>query len=686
MEHRLMRQLTGGLLVLTALIALPATGASSKTTQPPEDILRRNMDPAVQPGNDFFAYANAGWLRRNPIPASESRWGIGEVVREELYTRLRQINERAAGTANPPGSEQRRIGDFWTTAMDAAKAERLGIQPLQTELQRVAAIQNAAGVVDTCFAWQPLGVTTFLGLSVGQDEKQSDVMAVHLSQDGLGLPERDFYFNEEKGVAKIRTEYVAHIRRVLKLLGRAEAEAKSAATRVMDFETALAKASRKLEDLRDPERNYNKMPPAELMRKHTPGINWNERLLARGLRVETVIVGQPEFFTALEELLKGTPIPVLQDYLRFHLVSEFAPYLSKKFDDEHFAFYGKVMNGQKEPRPRWKRVLDAQEGAMGMVLGRIFVQEYFPATTKQRYVNLVEAIRSAYRDRIEQLDWMTAATKAKAQIKLAAMTAKVGYPDKWKDYSTLVVGTNSYVENLMNASRWHYQDMLAKHGRPVDRTEWSMTPQTYNAYYKAENNEIVLPAAQFIIPGFADADVDDAVIYGYSGASTIGHEITHGFDDEGRQFDEKGNLADWWTAKDATNFQQRAEVMVKQFDAYTPLPGLHINGKASLGENIADYGGLLLGLEAFKKTEQYRKGETIAGLTPMQRFFLGYALGWLTQEREASLRRNLLGDVHAPPKWRVLGPLSNIPEFHEAFGVKPGQPLWRSPDARVKIW
>ena len=681
-----MRQLTGGLLVLTALIALPATGASSKTTQPPEDILRRNMDPAVQPGNDFFAYANAGWLRRNPIPASESRWGIGEVVREELYTRLRQINERAAGTANPPGSEQRRIGDFWTTAMDAAKAERLGIQPLQTELQRVAAIQNAAGVVDTCFAWQPLGVTTFLGLSVGQDEKQSDVMAVHLSQDGLGLPERDFYFNEEKGVAKIRTEYVAHIRRVLKLLGRAEAEAKSAATRVMDFETALAKASRKLEDLRDPERNYNKMPPAELMRKHTPGINWNERLLARGLRVETVIVGQPEFFTALEELLKGTPIPVLQDYLRFHLVSEFAPYLSKKFDDEHFAFYGKVMNGQKEPRPRWKRVLDAQEGAMGMVLGRIFVQEYFPATTKQRYVNLVEAIRSAYRDRIEQLDWMTAATKAKAQIKLAAMTAKVGYPDKWKDYSTLVVGTNSYVENLMNASRWHYQDMLAKHGRPVDRTEWSMTPQTYNAYYKAENNEIVLPAAQFIIPGFADADVDDAVIYGYSGASTIGHEITHGFDDEGRQFDEKGNLADWWTAKDATNFQQRAEVMVKQFDAYTPLPGLHINGKASLGENIADYGGLLLGLEAFKKTEQYRKGETIAGLTPMQRFFLGYALGWLTQEREASLRRNLLGDVHAPPKWRVLGPLSNIPEFHEAFGVKPGQPLWRSPDARVKIW
>lgn len=323
---------------------------------------------------------------------------------------------------------------------------------------------------------------------------------------------------------------------------------------------------------------------------------------------------------------------------------------------------------------------------MGMVLGRIFVQEYFPAATKQRYVNLVEAIRAAYRARIDRLDWMSAATKAKAQAKLAAMTAKVGYPDTWKDYSTLMIGTNSYAENMMNAARWHYQDMLAKYGKPVDRSEWSMTPQTYNAYYKPENNEIVLPAAQFTIPGIADADVDDAVAFGYTGASTIGHEITHGFDDEGRQFDEKGNLADWWTAIDATNFQQRAEVMVKQFDAYQPLPGLRINGKASLGENIADHGGLLLGLDAFKQTEQFRKGEKIAGLTPMQRFFLGYALGWLTQEREASLRRHLLSDVHAPAKWRVLGPLSNLPEFHEAFGVKPGQPLWRPAEVRVKIW
>lgn len=687
MEHAWMKGRVGivcGLLVLVAGSA-PAASPNAKP-RPQEDLLRRNMAPAVHPGDDFFAYANEGWLRRNPIPSSESRWGIGEVVREELYGRLRQINERAAGGTNAPGTELRRIGDFWTTAMDAAKATRLGLSPLRAELERISAIQNAGGVVDACFAFQPLGVTTLFGLSVGQDEKQSDVMAVHLSQDGLGLPERDFYFNEEKGVAKIRVEYVAHIKRTLKLLGRSDGEAKSAAQRVLEFETALAKASRKLEDLRDPERNYNKLPPAELTRKHTPSIVWNDRLRGLGLSADTVIVGQPEFFAAMEGLLNTTPVPVLQDYLRFHLVSEFAAFLGKVFEEERFSFYGKVLNGQKEPRPRWKRVLDSQESAMGMVLGRIFVQEYFPVATKQRYVNLVEAIRTAYRARIDRLDWMSEATKAKAQAKLAAMTAKVGFPDKWKDYSTLVVGTNSYAENMMNAARWHFQEMLSKFGKPVDRTEWDMTPQTYNAYYKPENNEIVLPAASFTIPGAVDAEVDDAVVYGCAGASTIGHEITHGFDDEGRRFDAGGNLADWWSAADDANFKQRAEVMAKQFDAYEPLRGLHINGHASLGENIADYGGILLGLDAFKQTEQYRKGEKIAGLTPSQRFFLGYALGWLSQEREASLRRNLLSDVHAPAKWRVLGPLSNLPEFYEAFGVKPNQAMWRPAEARVKIW
>jgi putative endopeptidase len=323
---------------------------------------------------------------------------------------------------------------------------------------------------------------------------------------------------------------------------------------------------------------------------------------------------------------------------------------------------------------------------MGMVLGRVFVKEYFPERTKQRYVALVEAVRTAYSERIRTLDWMSDATKQRAQKKLAALTAKVGYPDKWKDYSALVVGRESYATNMMNGSRWYWADEAAKLGKPVDRTEWQMTPQTYNAYYNQSNNEIVLPAAVFSVPGMRDEELDDAVVYGYAGAGTIGHEITHGFDDEGRQFDEKGNLADWWTAEDARKFNAQAQAMVEQFNAYEPLPGLHINGKASLGENLADYGGVLLGLDAFEKTGQYQKGEKIGGFTPLQRYFLGYALGWQSRQREERLRVLLLSDVHAPAKWRVLGPLANVPEFHQAFGVKPGQAMYRDERQQVHVW
>jgi putative endopeptidase len=469
-------------------------------------------------------------------------------------------------------------------------------------------------------------------------------------------------------------------------MGRSDRDSLKAAKSIMKFETALAKASRNREELRDPEKNYNKMSPGSLTSKHTPLIAWDHRLAVMSLHPDFVIVGQPEFFTALNRLLGKTPVPVLKDYLRIQLVSGDAPYLGKSWVDEDFSFSGRVLSGQKEQRPRWKRVLDAQGSAMGMVLGKIFVQEYFPPKAKQRYTDLVEAVRTAYRERIDRLDWMSDATKARAKEKLAKITAKVGYPDQWKDYSALVVSTNSYCENMMNAARWKFNDMISKYGKPVDRKEWIMTPQTYDAYYRPENNEIVLPAAIFTVPGMRDEDLDDAVVYGYAAASTIGHEITHGFDDEGRQFDPAGNLKDWWTAEDASRFQKRAEVMVAQFNAYEPLPGLHINGRACLGENLADYGGLLLGLDAFKKTEQYKQEVKIAGFTPIQRYFLGYALGWCEQPRDQILRTRLLSDVHAPAKWRVNGPLSNIPDFHEAFGVKPGQPMWRPPETQVKVW
>lgn len=672
----------------------PASHASAPavaaTTPPPAtkpDVVAANINSSVSPGDDFFSYANGAWLKSHPIPASEAYWGIGKLVQEDLYTKLRKISEDAAATKNATsGSDEQKIGDFWSTAMDSDLAERQGLTPLKPELDRIAAVTDVPGALDAAFALQPLGVDAFFDFGVQQDEKQSDVMAVHVGQGGLGLPDRDYYFNSEAGVAKARAAYVEHLQRMFVLLGEDDAAAKASASGVMTFETALAKVSRPLADLRDPQKNYNKMAPAELTRKYTPDIAWNPRLQAWKLDPSYVIVGQPEFFAGLQKLLRQTPLPVLRDYLRVHLVDDYASTLGKAIDDEHFDFYGRVLTGQKEQRPRWKRTLDAENQAIGMILGRIFVKQYFPEKTKQRYNDLVEAIRTAYGERIDKLDWMSDATKAKAREKLAAVTKKVGYPDKWKDYSALQIGHDSYAQNEMNARQWAFNDQLSKFGKPVDRSEWDMTPQTYNAYYNPSNNEIVLPAAQFAIPGFKDDEVDDAVVYGYAAASTIGHEITHGFDDEGRQFDAKGNLADWWTKDDAKKFGERADVLVKQFDAYEPLPGLHINGRASLGENMADFGGVLIGLDAFKKTDQYKKGEKIAGYTPLQRFFLGYALSWIFEEQDALLRRGLLSDVHAPAKWRVNGPLSNIPEFYQAFDVKPGQPMWRDEKDRAHIW
>ena len=682
-KHLFFQFLFGAGLFISTMLSSAQSAEPSATIG---DILVSNLDTAVDPGRDFFTYANGGWLARNPIPVEEAGWGIGNLVEEELYLKLRKINEAAAATQAPAGSDQRKIGNFWTAAMDEARATTLGLAPLRQELELIASIQTVKDAIRASFALCPVGLAPFFDMSVSQDERQSDLMSVHIEQGGLGLPDRDFYFNPEKGTAVVRKEYVAHLGRMLVLMGEPQAQADLAAEQVMKFETALAKASRKLEDLRDPEKNYFKMSPADLTRKYTPLIAWQEHLGAMPLRPEFVIVGQPEFFTALNRLLKRTPVPVLKDYLRLHLVSAYAEYLGKTWDDEEFSFEGKVMSGQQEERPRWKRVLDSQEHAMGMVLGKIFVQDYFPERTKQRYTNLVSAILSTYRERINRLDWMSEATKERAREKLSKVKAKVGYPEHWKDYSTLVVGTNSYCENMMNAARWHFNDMISKFGKPVDRTEWDMTPQTYNAYYDPANNEIVLPAAIFTVPGMRDDQLDDALVYGYAAASTIGHEITHGFDDEGRKFDAAGNLQDWWTAKDAARFNQRTALLVAQFNGYEPLPDLHINGQASLGENLADYGGVLLGLDAFKKTAQFQGGAKINGLTPLQRFFLGYALSWADQEREEHLRRDLLSDEHSPAKWRVDGPLSNIPDFYEAFGVKPGQPMWRPPDLRVQVW
>lgn len=664
------------------------TETTAMTAEPaPTDLIAANLDRATNPAHDFFQYANGGWIARNPIPASEASWTIGHLVNEELYRIKRAIAEAAASDASAArGSESQKIGDFWAAAIEPATAEAIGIAPIQPWLDRIAAVDSAAAALAVAAELHEIGVEAFWSLGIGQDPKQSDVIAVLLNQGGLGLPERDYYFNAEAGVAKARAEYPRHVERLLRLIGEDAAAASAAGDAVLAFETALAQASKPLEALRDPHANYHKMR-LEILRESTPTIDWRALLDHHGLgSAETVIAGQPEFLAALDTLLQATPAATMRAYLKAQLLHEYSPFLTAALDEEHFSFFGRVLQGAKERRPRWKRVLDAQERAMGMVVGKRFVQDYFPARTKQRYVDLVAAIRATYREHIVKLDWMSATTKEKALAKLDTMKQKVGFPDRWKDMSRLEAARDSFCANMIRAARFEFADAVAKFGKPVDRDEWEMTPQTYNAYYNPSNNEIVLPAGIFLIPGLKDDDADDAVVYGYAGASTIGHEITHGFDDEGRQFDAAGNLADWWTAEDAAQFKQRAAVMVAQFDAYEPLPGLHINGEATLGENIADFGGVVLGLDAFKQTAQYREGKAIAGLTPVQRYFLGYALGWLGHPREERLRQALLSDVHSPAKWRVIGPLVNVPEFHDAFGVQPGDPMWRAPAERVQIW
>ncbi len=649
------------------------------------DVLAVNMDTTVSPSQDFFLYANGGWIKNNPIPPAYGSWSIGNLVIEENRNRLREISEKAAAATAVKGSTEQKIGDFWATAMDSSKIEQLGLKPLQPYLDKIDAITDVRSLVATVAELKKIGSSTLFSDYVTQDDKNSEVMSYKLIQGGIGLPEREYYFKQDSATRNIRNEYVRYITKVLTLSGEDSTKAAAGAQQILSLETKLAQASRKIEDLRDPYKNYNKMAISDLP-KLSSTIDWTNFLTIAGVKdLDSVIVGQPEFFKALNTVLKTTPIEVWKTDLKFNLISDFSGSLPEQYGIEAFNF-SKLFTGAKERLPRWKRVISAEEAAMGELLGQLYVKEFFSETAKKRYSDMVEAIREALKDRIGNLTWMSDSTKQKAYVKLAAMKKKVGYPDKWKDFSAMETGRESYVQNMIHANTWWHNYHMNKLGKPVDRDEWEMTPQTYNAYYNPSNNEIVLPAGIFTVPGYKDEELDDATVYGYAGASTIGHEITHGFDDEGRQYDEKGNLKSWWTKNDEEEFNKRAQVMVKQFNEYEPIKGYHINGKATLGENIADLGGILLGIEAFKKTAQYKKGEKIEGLTPMQRYFMGYALGWLGQIRDEQLRSRLLTDVHSPAKYRVNGPFVDVDEFYTTFPIQQGTPMYRPDSLRVRIW
>lgn len=672
-----------GVVIAATMVASCSQPAPKEAEK--QDILSANRDTTVGPNDDFFDYANGGWIKKNPIPGDETSYGIGELVQKELLLKLRTINEDALQKAEKSGAGQR-IGDFWYSAMDTVSIEKAGVNPLQPELDKIAGMKTKDDVLAQAIHMKGYGVNVFFEEGVGQDPKQSDVQAYFLQQGGLGLPIRDYYFNKDARTTKIRDLYPGYISSLFKLMGTDSVEAAKKAAGIVAFETTLAQSSRKLEDLRDPYANYNKFAIAKLTTL-SPGIDWPKYLAQLGVKhVDSVIVGQPEFYRALDKAIAGTDMQTLKDYMVFHLVATYGSYLSTPFGEANFNFYSKAIRGAEVQRPRWRRALEAEEGAIGEELGKLFVKEYFDAKAKARYEQIVENVRTAYKARIEKLDWMTDSTKQKAIHKLMAITKKVGYPDKWKDFSSLKIDRGAYAQNMMRANEWWHNHDMEKLGKPVDREEWGMTPQTYNAYYNESNNEIVLPAAMMTVPGFKDAELDDALVYGYTGASTVGHEITHGFDDQGRQFDEKGNLRSWWTDADTSHFMRRADVLVQQFNKMVPLDTMHINGKATLGENLADLGGILIGLDAFKQTETYKKGEKINGMTPLQRFFLGYSLGWLVSQRQERIATQLLTDVHSPAKYRVNGPFPNVPEFYEAFGIKEGDKMYIPDSLRVHLW
>ncbi|MEO7309195.1 MAG: M13 family metallopeptidase [Chitinophagaceae bacterium] len=672
-------------LALLAVLVGCKNNGSEAAAGAVSDPLVTNLDSTVKPGEDFFGYANNGWIKKNAIPSDESSWGIGQLVQEDIYNRLKVINEKAVKDGGAAGSVTQKIADFWSVAMDTAAIDKAGITPLKADLDRISNSADIAALLKLSAEFRTKGSGTLFSSYIGQDDMNSEKIVYFLSQGGLGMPNRDYYYNTDEKTLNVQKAFKEYLVKIFTELGNDAATSEKMMTDVYQLEARLAKVSRKIADLRDPYKNYNKMTLGKIQ-SMTPNINWSEYLATAKINnLDSVVVGQPEFYVALNTELKATPLDVWKNYMKYNYVSDFSPYLDRTTYMNAFN-YGKTLSGASEPRPRWKRVLDAQEGAMGEALGQLFVKEYFNETAKKRYEDLVEAIRTALKERITKLTWMSDSTKAKAYDKLAKIKKKVGYPDKWKDFSAMQIGKTSFVENMQSANQWWYNYEVNKLGKPVDRDEWTMTPQTYNAYYNPSNNEIVLPAGIFAVPGMKDADLDDALVYGYAAASTIGHEITHGFDDQGRQYDASGNLKDWWSKSDAAEFAQRASLIIKEFNEFSPVDTLHINGEATQGENIADLGGLLLGLDAFKKTETYKKGEKLGGFTPLQRYFLGYAYSWMYSARKERLASQVKTDVHSPAKERINGPIVNVPEFYEAFGIKPGDKMYRADSLRVRIW
>ena len=643
------------------------------------------LDKTCKPCEDFYHYASGGWLAKNPVPPAYPSWGRFNELAERNRELLHQILERAAANANAaPGSNEQKIGDFYASCMDEKLINAEGIKPLDPEFARIDAIQNTSELQSEIARLQGMGVGALFEFGSTQDAKNSTQVIGGADQGGLGLPDRDYYTKTDDKSKQIRQQYQEHVAKMLQLAGDNPAKAASEAESILALETKLADASLTRVEQRDPVKTYHKMDRSELQML-TANWSWGDYFQEIGHPgINSVDVSAPKFFEAASQQLKETPLDVWKVYLRWHLLNAEAAWLSQPFVDENFDFNGHTLQGTKELLPRWKRCVTATDHQLGEALGQIYVQKYFPPEAKARALDMVNHLTAALRDDLKTLSWMGPATRKQALEKLSASTRKIGYPDKWRDYSAYVVNHGPLVLNQMRGAQFEFKRDLDKIGKPVDRTQWGMTPPTVNAYYDPEMNEIVFPAG-ILQPPFFDPKADDASNYGAMGA-VIGHEMTHGFDDEGRQFDAKGNLRDWWTPEDEKNFNARAECIEKQFDAYTVQGDIHENGKLVLGESIADLGGLNLTYRALHKALEGKKVPLIDGLTPDRRFFLAYAQIWASNDRPEFERLMVNTNPHPLGRFRAIAAPSNMPAFAKAFGCKQGDAMVRPAAIRCQIW
>jgi len=641
------------------------------------------VEPGVRAQDDFFQHFSGKWLSTTEIPAERSSWGAFDQLRENTQPQLRAIFEDAA-SGKLAGAEAKKIGNFYLSYMDEAKIEQLGLAPLAAEFARIAALDSKAGIPALIAHYNLIGVDAPYGFGVNPDARESTKYAVGIGQSGLGLPDRDYYLKlDDAKLAATRAKYQAHIAAMLTLAGNPHAA--DDATNIVALETALAKAQWTRVENRDPVKRYNKLAVAKLAAL-TPGYDWNAYLVAAGLngKIDAVIVGQPSYLSGFDALLQNTPLATWKAYFQWHVLHTYASALPKAYVDENFAFYDAVLAGVTEIRPRWKRGVEAIEGHLGEAVGKYYVQRYFPAERKAHMDAMVKNILVAYKQSIDTLDWMSPATKKEAQAKLATFSPKIGYPNKWRDYSALTLDSADLIGNLMRTTQFNRSYQINKLGGPIDREEWGMTPQTVNAYYNATKNEIVFPAA-ILQPPFFDAKADDAVNYGGIGA-VIGHEISHGFDDSGSQYDGSGNLRNWWTDADRKNFSTKTKMLVEQYSAFVPVPGYNLNGALTLGENIADNSGLAIAYKAYKISLRGKPAPVINGLTGDQRLFMGWSQVWRSKTREARQIQLIKSDPHSPGKFRTNGTLRNQPAFYDAFGIKAGDQMYLAPEQRVIIW